>query len=68
MFILIEMQKNGSQAALLPARTFTDKNEAESAYYSILAAAAISAVEVHSVVMMDDHGNTVKHDFYEHGV
>lgn len=66
MFILIELQKNGDQTALVPARTYTNKLEAESAYFTTLAAAAISTVEVHTVLLIDDHGNTVRRDFYEH--
>lgn len=68
MYILIEIQKNGGQAVLVPARTYTNKNEAESAYFTTLAAAAISTVEVHTVLLLDDHGNTVLHDSYEHGI
>lgn len=65
MYILIEMQTNET-TALLPARTFSDRNEAESAYYSTLAAAAISSVKVHTAILFDDHGNVLKRDFYEH--
>lgn len=66
MYIIQEMQTNGSQTALVPALTYTDKNQAESAYHTALAAAAISAVQVHTVLMFDEHGNTIKRDYYEH--
>ena len=66
MFILHEMQTTANGTALVPAQTFADKNQAESAYHSVLAAAAVSSVTVHAVVLMDEHGNTVKRDFYEH--
>lgn len=66
MYIIQEMQTDGSQTALVPALTYTDKNQAESAYHTALAAAAISAVQVHTVLMFDEHGNTLKRDYYEH--
>ncbi len=66
MYIIQEMQTTNNQTALVPALTYTDKNQAESAYHTALAAAAISPVQVHTVVMFDEHGNTLKRDFYEH--
>ena len=66
MYIIQEIQTNGSQTALLPAITKADKNEMESAVHSILASAAISAVEVHAVIVFDEHGNTVNNTYYEH--
>lgn len=66
MYIIQEMQTNGNQTALVPAATFTDRNEAESNFHMKLGAAAISAVEVHTVVMFDEYGNVIKRDYYEH--
>lgn len=66
MYILNEMQTTGTQTALTPTQTFEDKNAAESAFHSILASAAISKVNVHTVVLMDEHGNTLRREFYEH--
>ena len=66
MYIIQEIQTSGGQTALVPSSTFTDRNEAESNYHMKLGAAAISAVEVHTVIMYDEHGNTIKRDFYEH--
>lgn len=66
MYILIEMQTNGNQTALVPPRTYSDRLQAESAYYSTLSAAAVSTVQIHTVVLLDEHGNTLKRDYYEH--
>ena len=66
MYIIQEMQTTGNQTALVPALTYTDKNQAESAYHTALAAAAVSNVQVHTVMMYDEHGNVLKKDFYEH--
>lgn len=66
MYIIQEMQTSNNQTALVPAVIFSNRNEAESNYHMKLSAAAISDVEVHTVIMYDEHGNTVKRDYYEH--
>lgn len=66
MYIIHEMQTTGNQTALVPALTYTDRNQADSAYHTALAAAAISSVPIHTVLMVDEHGNTIKCDYYEH--
>lgn len=66
MYSLHEIQTTGTNTALVPAQTFADKKQAESAYHAALAAAAISNVTVHAVVLLDEHGNTVRAEYYEH--
>ena len=66
MYILQEIQTNNGASALLPAITKSNKQEAESAWHSIMAAAAISSVQVHTVLMYDEHGNIELRGFYEH--
>lgn len=66
MFILQEIQTTNGNSALVPAQTYNDKHEAESAFHMALAAAAISNVAVHAVVLIDEHGNVVRREFYEH--
>lgn len=66
MYIIQEIQTNDNTTALLPAITKTDKNEMESAMHSILASAAVSDVEIHAVIVYDEHGNTIKREYYEH--
>lgn len=65
MYILIEMQTNES-TAIVPAKTFTDRLQAESAFYTALAAAAVSSVRVHTVLLVDEHGKVIRQDCYEH--
>ena len=66
MYIIQEIQTTGGQTALLPAVTFTDRNEAESAFHLKLGSAAVSSVEVHTVLMYDEHGNVLRREYYEH--
>lgn len=66
MYIIQEIQTENSQTALAPAVTYIDRNLAEGAYHQKLAAAAVSAVDVHTVIMYDEHGNILRREFYEH--
>ena len=66
MYIILEMQTNGDTTALVPPVTYKDMNQADSAYYQKLAAAAISSVTVHTITMLDEHGRLIRSDFYEH--
>ena len=66
MYIIQEIQTTGGQTALLPAVTFTDRNEAESAFHLKLGSAAVSSVGVHTVLMFDEHGNVIRREYYEH--
>lgn len=68
MYIIQEIQTTDGNTALLPAITKESKNEMESTYHSIMAAAAISSVTVHACVCFDEHGNDVTPGkrYYEH--
>lgn len=65
MYIILEVQTNET-SALLPPIAYRDRNEAENAYHSRLASAAISSVKLHTVVMMDEYGVVLKNEFYNH--
>ena len=66
MYIIQEIQTENGQTALVTPIMKTDKNEAESVFHTALASAAISSVDIHTVVMYDEHGNVLKREFYEH--
>lgn len=66
MYIIQEIQTTSGSTALLPTITKADRNEAESAFHSILASAAISSVGVHTVLLYDEHGVVLRREFYEH--
>ena len=65
-FIVLEIQtaQDGTTGTLVNA--YTNQNEAESRYHQVLAAAAISALPTHAAVLLTDHGQTLKHDAYDH--
>ena len=66
MYILQEIQTNSGVSALVPAQTYTNKNEAESAYHLALSSAAISTIEIHTVMLYDDRGMVWLCQTYEH--
>lgn len=66
MYIIQEMQTTRGQTALLPAITKADPLEAESEFLIKAGYAAISKVEIHTVIMYDEHGNVRDKKFYEH--
>lgn len=68
MYIITEYQTTKGVTAVTPAITKTDPAEAESAFLMASAAACISPVEVHTVLCMDEHGNSYfgSPKFYEH--
>lgn len=68
VYIIIEIQKmNNGSCAVVPPVTYTDERLAEQAYHTALSYAAVSQVDVHSVVMLDDTGARIKGETYYHG-
>lgn len=65
MYILIEMQTTDNQTGSI-VTAYTDRAAAEAAYHTILAAAVVSPVHYHTVMMVDERGNTIKKEFYRH--
>ena len=60
MYILIEMQTNNGTTAIVPPTTYSDLSIAYQAYYTALAAAAVSNVQIHTVVLMTPIGQIVR--------
>ena len=68
IYIIIEIQKsNDGTVAVVPPATYDNVAQAEQAYHTALAYAAVSNVDVHSVVMLKDNGDLVKKETYYHG-
>ena len=66
MFIVIELQKNAEGVVSNIVTSFDNLAEAESKYYSILAAAAVSKIPVHSAIIVSEEGFPVKNQCYKH--
>ena len=65
LFIVIELQKNGEQLGNIVTSHAT-LQEAQYKFYTVAASAAISDVEKHSVVLLNDDGFTVERITFEH--
>ena len=65
-YVVIEMQTNADGPFGNLVWAFDDRNQAASKYHSVLAAAAISNLPVHSCVMMSNYGMVEDVKVYEH--
>ena len=65
-YIVIELQKNADGQVANIVTSHDTLAEAESAYHSILAAAAISKIPVHSAIIVSEEAFTVDHKCYKH--
>ena len=64
-YLIFEQQTaNGSTAVLTTAKP--NINEAEQKYHTVLAAAAVSDVPVHSAAMLTERGQLVKYECFVH--
>ena len=64
-YVVIELQKNNDNIANIVTAHDT-RNEAESKYYTVLAAAAISNVEKHACSLLTEDGMCIRNEVYEH--
>lgn len=65
MYIVLEIQKSGDTVSTL-VNSYANRNAAEQQYHTVLAAAAVSVMELHSAVLMTEDGISIKHESFEH--
>lgn len=65
MYSIIELQTNDGQTAHIYF-TASTRNEAMSKFHQVMAAASISQVEYHTCVVMDEKGQYLARECYEH--
>ena len=68
MYIVIELQTVSESQVANIVNAYTEPAPAEQKYHTILAAAAASALPVHSAVMLDEKGRLLKSEYYTHEV
>lgn len=66
-FVTIEIQTMDGGAVGVLATAYPDQLQAESAYHSVLAAAALSDLPCHAAVLMTADGTLLDSQHYEHG-
>lgn len=67
MFLVIEMQTNNGTIAHL-AYSYNTMPEADSKFYSIMSAAAISNIPKHGAVLLDEDCHILKAECYKHEI
>lgn len=67
MYVILEMQTNGSTTALTTPVTKETLNEAEAVFHQILMYAATSNVEKHTAMVVDEQGVVFDSKCYYHG-
>lgn len=65
--IILEIQHSNDGTTSVLHEVKAGANVAEQTYHQKLSYAAVSSVNVHSVVMIDDMGNRIKGETYYHG-
>jgi hypothetical protein len=65
-YIVIELQKNNDGSVGNLVYAFNKKAEAESKYYAILSAAAVSSVPVHSAIIIQEDAVPVTFKSFSH--
>lgn len=68
MFIILELQTNTDGTVGTLINTYTEQNDAESKYHSVLASAAVSSLPKHTAFMLADDGRVVKSECYTHEI
>lgn len=68
MYFVLEIQKSleGAGTIVAPIPTFNNLAEAESRWHTALAAAAISTVPIHTVILADEDCNVIRRETYIH--
>ena len=66
MYYIIEIQESQDGVPSNIVKTAPSRNEALSVYYSTLSFAAISEVYIHTVIVMDAHGQYLARDSFTH--
>lgn len=67
-YIILETQTTAGTTAIVPPVAFTDRQQAESRFHSVLASAAISSIEEHSCLLLTSDGKLVRSECYRHVV
>ena len=62
---VLEIQTTAETGAVIPF-VYTDRDEAEAKYHSLLAVAAVSQVAKHGAMMFNDDGFVIKSEVYNH--
>lgn len=66
MYIVLEIQKQSDTQVATLTDSYAELSQAEQKYHTVLSYAAVSELPIHSAVLMDDSGYTLKNETYIH--
>lgn len=67
-YLVIELQTNADGSVANIVTTYDERNQAESAYHSILASAAVSELPCHAAMIVTNEAHVIMGNRYTHGV
>lgn len=67
MLIVMEIQTNAAGAVATLVWQYDNLQAAEAKYHSVLAAAAVSSLPVHTACILTNDGTLVRSESYRHG-
>ena len=67
MYIVLEFQTNSGATVIVTPKTHVTLEKALQAYYTACAAAAVSSVEQHTVMLVYCNGNVIESKEFRHG-
>ena len=65
-YLVIEIQTSADEKVSTLVTQKDNLNDALSAYYMVLSAAAVSTVPVHAAVLMMNNGAVIKSEMFDH--
>lgn len=68
MYIVLELQTTNGTTAVVPPVAFDNLEQAYQKFYTVLAAAAVSSVQIHSATMLNENGDLIRAEHFEHPV
>lgn len=66
-YIVLEIQKTGDVVSTI-ATVYDDRPHADAAFYSLLAVCALSTLDKHGAMIINENGAVVKSEVYERTV
>ena len=67
MYIVIELQTNEAGQMAYLANVYSDRPHANQKYHTILAAAAVSGLPMHTAIILDASGQIMNRECYING-
>lgn len=68
MYVVFEIQTSENDTVGTLVTSYNNRPAAESAYHSVLASAAVSALKCHVAMLMTEEGFVLKSECYRHDV